>query len=215
MYPVNLTIEHKPCLIIGGGSVATHKVRELLNAGADITVISPELCPELDKLHQQKYFNWECHPYQTGDETGYFLIVCACGDTVVNKTVWTAAMSHNQLINVCDEPDLCNFTVPSILRRGDLQIAISTNGKSPALSRWLRRRLEEEIGFAYGPWLDALGRIRDEAQIHLPNSQSRQLFWRTFLTADLITLAIMGNLKQAEDLLHQQLLNFAKNYTSS
>ncbi|MCH4166119.1 MAG: bifunctional precorrin-2 dehydrogenase/sirohydrochlorin ferrochelatase [Megasphaera sp.] len=212
MYPINLTIEHKPCLIIGGGPVAAKKADSLLTAGADVTIISPVLCQELETLHQQKPFCWQSRLYQTGDEAGYFLVICACGDESVNQAVWAAASANNQLLNVCDEPDLCNFTAPSVLHRGDLQISIATNGKSPALSRWLCQRLSEEISPAYGPWLEALGRIRKEAKKQLPTSLDRQNFWRTVLTADLITLAISGNLEQAEELLKQQLQQFASTY---
>lgn len=212
MYPINLTIEHKACLIIGGGPVAAKKTIGLLEAGADVTIISPALCHELETLYQKKRFCWLSRLYQAGDEAGYFLVICACGDDSVNHAVWTAASAHNQLLNVCDEPDLCSFTAPSVLHRGDLQISIATNGKSPALSHWLCQRLSEEIGPAYGPWLNTLGRIRDEAKKQLPTSLDRQKFWRTVLTADLITLAISGNLEQAEKLLEQQLQQFASKY---
>lgn len=124
MYPINLVLTGQPCLVLGGGSVAERKVRRLLDEGAIVTVIAPSLTPPLQALAESHQLSWEARTYQPGDEAAFFLIICATDDETVNQTVSAAAKTQGKLLNVCDVPDLCNFTLPSIVRQGDLQLTI-------------------------------------------------------------------------------------------
>ena len=135
MYPIKLDLTGQACLVLGGGSVAERKVRRLLDEGAVVTVIAPALTPALQILAEEHQLSWQRRTYQPGDETTFFLIICATDDEAVSQAVSAAAKAQGKLLNVCDVPDLCNFTLPSIVRQGDLQLTISTNGKAPAFSR--------------------------------------------------------------------------------
>lgn len=205
MYPVNLLLDDKDCLVLGGGAVACQKVGGLLAGRARVTIVAPTACPELKDLAAAGTIRWLKRPYEFGDEAGYLLIICASSDHKANKACAKAALDRGQLVNVCDEPALSNWAAPSVVRRGDLLYTIATNGKSPALSRWLRRQLEEDITPAYGQWLDRLASIRTTVREALPDSHARQEFWRTALTDEIMEDAIGGQMAAAEDALRQRL----------
>ena len=145
MYPINLILDDKECLILGGGAVAAQKAKGLLDAGAVITVLSPSLCPSLQELADQGDITWLKKLYEDGDESPFYLIICASGDNEANSACAAAALSQHKLVNVCDAPSESNWTTPSVVRRGDILCSVSSNGKSPAFTRWLRHHLEQEI----------------------------------------------------------------------
>lgn len=192
MYPINLDLNGQSCLVLGGGAVAERKVCRLLAEGAAVTVIAPSL-------------TWQPRTYQAGDESAFFLIICATDDEAVSHAIAAAAKAQGKLLNVCDVPDLCNFTLPSIVRQGDLQLTISTNGKAPALSRWLRKRLEQHFDERYGRWLAELAAIRRQGQSVLPTSRARQAFWRQALTDDVMVLVDNNEIDAASALLRDRL----------
>lgn len=205
MYPVNLVLTGQPCLVLGGGSVAERKIRRLLDEGAIVTVIAPSLTLPLQDLAESHQLFWEARTYQPGDEAAFFLIICATDDETVSQTVSAAAKTQGKLLNVCDVPDLCNFTLPSIVRQGDLQLTISTNGKAPAFSRWLRKRLEQHFDERYNQWLTELAAIRRQGQALLPSSRDRQAFWRQSLTDDIMALVENNEIDAASALLRKRL----------
>ena len=205
MYPINLDLTGQACLVLGGGSVAERKVRRLLDEGAVVTVIAPALTPALQILAEEHQLSWQRRTYQPGDETTFFLIICATDDEAVSQAVSAAAKAQGKLLNVCDVPDLCNFTLPSIVRQGDLQLTISTNGKAPALSRWLRKRLEQQFDERYGRWLAELAAIRSQGRFLLPTSRDRQAFWRQALTDDVMALVENNEIDAARTLLRERL----------
>lgn len=161
-YPIFLDVTDKPCIVVGGGSVAERKVSSLLNAGAKVLVISPKLTPALKRLANKKHISHRPHPYKTGDLKGAFLAYSATNDPLVNKAVFKEAKKHGIPLNVVDVPDLCNFIVPSVVERGDLLIAISTSGKSPAMAKKIRGKLEKEFGREYAVFLDIMGKVREK-----------------------------------------------------
>ena len=205
MYPINLDLTGQACLVLGGGSVAERKVRRLLDEGAVVTVIAPALTPALQILAEEHQLSWQRRTYQPGDETTFFLIICATDDEAVSQTVSAAAKAQGKLLNVCDVPDLCNFTLPSIVRQGDLQLTISTNGKAPAFSRWLRKHLEQNFDERYGRWMAELAAIRKEGQTLLATSRDRQAFWRQALTDDVMALVENNEIDAASSLLRKRL----------
>jgi len=157
-YPVFLNLQGKRCVVIGGGEVAERKVLALLDAGAAVTVISPELTERLAGLKRAGRIEHAERRYQDGDLDGAFVVIAATSDMDVNRKVSKEA--GNIPVNVVDVPDLCTFIVPSVIKRGDLTIAVSTSGASPALSRSIREELEEFYTEEFGVFLQYLAGVR-------------------------------------------------------
>jgi precorrin-2 dehydrogenase/sirohydrochlorin ferrochelatase len=148
-YAAFLDLRGRRCLVVGGGAVGERKVAGLLDAGARVRIVSPTLTPALAALADAGIVEHRARPFRRHDARGCAVVVAATGVTVVDDTVAEAARRVRALVNVVDRPAVCDFILPSVLRRGDLQIAVSTSGKSPALAREIRRRLETEIGEDY------------------------------------------------------------------
>ena len=161
-YPVFLDIKGKRCVVIGGGTVALRKANMLLNHGAIPEVISPNLCAELDALVADGRVKTIRREYESGDLEGAFVVVAATNDNRTNERVAGEAQERGILINVVDVPKLSNFIVPSYLRRGDLTVAVSTNGKSPALARKIRTELEKNFGREYAMLTSLVEEVRSE-----------------------------------------------------
>ncbi len=165
-YPVFLDLAGRKCLVIGAGVVARRKVEILLEHQARVQVISPELCPELEKMAAEGLIEATVRRYQNGDLAGAFLVIAATDSAAINQMVSSEAKQRGQLINVVDDAAKSNFIVPSLLRRGDITIAVSTSGMSPALARKIRVNLEERIGPEYGE----LARLINEVRCQLRDS---------------------------------------------
>jgi len=176
-YPICLQIEGRRCLVIGGGKVAERKVRGLLGSGARVVVISPELTDGLGSLQAEGKIAWEPRGYQPDDVAGFFLVMAATDDRLVQNQVQTDADRHQILLNVADVPEKCNFILPALVQRGALSIAISTSGKSPALAKRLRRELEVLIGQDYELLTEAMGLIRPYIlEWNLPQAENEKIF---------------------------------------
>ncbi|MEG6586548.1 precorrin-2 dehydrogenase/sirohydrochlorin ferrochelatase family protein [Dendrosporobacter sp. 1207_IL3150] len=197
-YPVNLQIAGKACAVIGGGDVAERKVGSLLKAEAKVSVISPVITPALSQLAQKNYIEHIDRPYRQGDLAGFFLVICATNDNEVNKSAAKEAQVRGILINVADNPDLGNFSVPSQVTRGDLLLTVSTGGKSPAMAKMLRKELSERYGSEYGIYLEILGKVRAEMKARLATSKDREQFWRENIDESIILLLRQGKIKEAE-----------------
>lgn len=148
-YPAFLNIRGKKCVVIGGGQVALRKVKALLDYGAKVKVISPEICPELIRQAEIEEISVEKRLFHPGDLEGVLITVAATDDNSINLEVAKEARRKSVLVNVVDDPANCDFIVPSYFRRGDITVAVSTAGRSPALARKIRTRLEEDIGDEY------------------------------------------------------------------
>jgi len=161
-YPVSLSISGKRCLVFGGGQVALRKVKMLLDFGAEVDVVSPELCHELALLVNSGKISVLPRGYQPGDLEGTFIAIAATDDKNINEEISIEGRERGVLVNVVDVPELCDFIVPSYVKRGDLTLAISTGGASPALARKLRTRLEKEFGEEYTALTRIVGEVRAE-----------------------------------------------------
>ena len=161
-YPIFLNIRGKRCLVVGGGQVAYRKVKALLEHGAGVKVISPELCPELYELAEAKAIQVAQRDYNSGDLRRAFLAIAATGDAHINQKVAGEARGWGILVNVVDDLESSEFIVPSYLRRGDVTIAISTGGRSPALARKIRTKLEAEFEPEYASLALLLNEVRSE-----------------------------------------------------
>lgn len=161
-YPVFLRIQGRRCVVVGGGPVASRKAKALLEHGAKVKVVSPELCPELKELAETNTIQFVSRSYEDGDLRRVTLAVAATDDAQINQKVLAEARKRGVLINVVDDLENSDFIVPSYLRRGDVTIAISTGGKSPALARKIRTKLETDFGPEYGSLATLLDEVRSE-----------------------------------------------------
>ena len=163
-YPIFLNVKGKKCIVVGGGEVALRKTEVLLQHGAKVEVVSPELCPELAELGQSGEINTVSREYKDGDLKDAFVAIAATDDGEINRRVVAEARRWAVLVNVVDDAENSDFIIPSYIRRGDVAIAISTSGKSPALARKIRSRLEKELGDEYALLADLIGEVRDEVR---------------------------------------------------
>ena len=145
-FPLFLDVQNRPCLVIGGGQVAHRKIVALLACGARVAVVSPQISAGLKKLARGDKVRLKKRPFRPADLAGMELAVAATGDQQVNRLAVREARRRKVWINVVDQPKLCSFTLPSVVRRGKLTLAISTGGISPALSKWIRKDLETRYG---------------------------------------------------------------------
>lgn len=168
-YPICLiNLEAKRCVVVGGGDIAARKTAGLCDAGAHVLVISPELVPSLQEDLQANRISWLQRAYRSGDLDGSFLVIAATDDPRVNADVWQECRRIGCLVNVVDDPERCNFILPSLVRREELAIAITTGGASPALARRLREKLEGLIGPEYGVLASILGELRPTLTSRIP-----------------------------------------------
>jgi precorrin-2 dehydrogenase / sirohydrochlorin ferrochelatase len=159
-YPVNLNIECRQCLVVGGGPVAFRKAKMLLDCGAEVTVVSKDFCAEFQKFSNISSISLVQRQYFSSDLDEKFLVIGATDDSELNRRISADAEKQNKLCNIADVPEICNFILPSVIRRGDLVIAVSTSGKSPAFAKHLRKDLEKIFGDEYARFLDLMGAIR-------------------------------------------------------
>lgn len=189
-YPIFLNIAGKRCLVIGGGQVAERKAASLLDCGGRVTVISPRLCPELEAKRAQGAIEAQVRDFRPGDLEGVFLAIAATDDPGVNDSAVKEAHIRGTMINVVDQPGECDFIVPSVVRRGELLIAISTGGRSPALARKVREEMEGRFGPEYGALLDLVSQVRRELSnrgCH-PSPQA----WQDHLDSELLEMVRQG-----------------------
>lgn len=161
-YPVFLNIGGRKCVVVGGGRVAWRKVQALVEHGASVEVVSPDLCAELGRLAERGMIQVQHRDYARGDLADAVIAVAATGDGDTNERVAEEARGRGVLVNVVDEPGRSDFIVPSCLRRGDVCIAVSTGGRSPALARRIRARLEEDFAAEYASLALLVAEVRSE-----------------------------------------------------
>lgn len=176
LFPIFLKLTGRPCIVIGAGHLAESKIASLRAADARITVIAPHATIAIREQAIAGELTLHQRPYQTGDLKDAFLVVAATSDPAVNRAVFAEATESGVLCNAVDDPPYCDFYFPSVVRRGDLQIAISTAGHSPALAQQLRKQLNEQLPLDLGDWLTELGNLRREVVAAEPLNEERRLF---------------------------------------
>lgn len=171
-YPVCLDVKNRHCLVVGGGRVGTRKVKTLLDCGAKVTVISPETTDTLDRLAALDAIVLKRRSYRSSDMDDVFLVIGATNVEALNHRIHQDAEQRQRLCNIADQPLRCNFILPSIIQQGDLMIAISTSGRSPAFAKHLRCQLQDQFGPEYGRLLDLMGAVREKllAADHAPEA---------------------------------------------
>ena len=200
-YPVYIQLRQQPCVVVGGGKIAEGKVDGLLAAQANVTVISPDLTAHLGDLVEEKQITYLARTYQAGDLTGAFMVICATDQAEINHEVWQEASANRQLVNVVDDTPRCNFIAPSILRKGDLTIAISTSGKAPALAVRLKERLQRELGPEYERFLDLAGELREPLARHIPDFETRKALWYELVDSEILDVLARGDETAAREII--------------
>lgn len=193
-YPIAIDLTNRKCLIVGGGEVALRKARALVEAGACVTVVAPEPDPRFESIEGVTVV-WR--EYHHGDVLGCTLVFCATDDRALNAAVSEEAASAGIPVNVVDDPDLCSFIVPSVARRGSLLISVTTSGKSPALSKRIRRELEERYGPEYAAFVDLLGDLRDEVKTRYTSQPEREAAFNRLLDCGILELVREGKSDEA------------------
>ena len=192
-YPMMVDLAGRRCLVIGGGRVAERKIGLLLECGASVEVVSPAATQKITEWASRKAIRLARRPVKPADLAHAFLVFAATDDPQVNRTVAEEARGAGGLVNVADAPAACNFLVPAVVRQGDLTIAISTGGGSPALAKRLRQRLEATIGPEYNAFLAALRELRAQAQRTISDPAERQAVYKRALDSDLFDHAVRGD----------------------
>lgn len=205
-YPISLELAGRKCVVIGGGAVAEEKVRSLLIAEAAVTVISPRFTAGLKELALRGELEIIEREYALGDLEGAFLAIAATDDPSVHPLIYREAEERRVLLNSVDDIDHCHFAVPSVVRRGDFQIAISTGGRAPALSKRLRERFEQEFGEEYSVLIELLGDVREDTLPSRPDFPTWARRWQSALGHDLLGHIRKGELAQAKEIVRRTLL---------
>jgi siroheme synthase-like protein len=201
-YPVLLDLAGKRCLVIGGRWSAEERVRGLLDAGAQVTVRHPELRPALQPLWSAGRIAWDARDYEAGALDGYFLAVSATHDAELNHRIREEAESRGVLFSAVDDIPNSRFIYPAIHREGDLIVAVSTSGRSPALASWLRDRFAGELGPEYARFLEILGVLRPEVAARFPEFETRKRLWQRIVDSDALGRLRAGDEPAARDIVH-------------
>jgi siroheme synthase-like protein len=175
LLPIFLRLEERPVLVVGAGTVALAKIESLRAAGAAITVVAPKTIPRIRELAHQDALVWRQRVFEPTDLDGAFLVIAATNASEVNRTVFEEARLRNIPCNAVDDPPNCDFYFGSVVSRGDLQLAISTAGESPALAQRLRQEIDAQLPQDLGPWLAELGELRREVREATPAGETRNL----------------------------------------
>jgi precorrin-2 dehydrogenase/sirohydrochlorin ferrochelatase len=198
-YPAFLDVRERPCVVVGGGQVAERKAVALFDAGADLTVVSPELTPHLRELADKGKITHYPKNFDERDLVGAYLVIAATNDAPVNDAVAHACRKNGVLVNVVTAPDEGTFIVPSVVERGDLLIAISTCGDSPALARRVREELERTYGPEYGVFLEKMALLRRRLLQEVPNEEDRRKVFQALVDADILYLLRAGQAHEADN----------------
>lgn len=202
-YLISLDLTDRECLVVGGGQVAERKVRSLLECGARVRVVSPEITPGLKALAEEGRIAYRPGFYRASDLEGVFLVIGSTDREEVNSQVAGDCSARNLLVNIVDDPARGNFFVPAVLRRSSLTIAVSTGGKSPMLARKIREEMENTYGPQYGEFLDMLGALREEVIRSVADGEKKRDILESLVDDTVLSLLREGRM----DMLKERLLS--------
>ena len=192
-YPLFLDLTGRIAVVVGGGTVAERKIRQLLDAGADVRVISPVATRRVKAWHRARRLRWQRRRYRRGDLRGAWLVIAASDDVTVNQRVSDDARRVRIHVNVIDDPKISTAIAPAMFRRGDLVVAISTGGKSPALAQQLRKQLSREFGRDYAAYVKLLGRVRRQIMQRVLHAAKRRRLLHRLVRSNLLPLVKKGH----------------------
>jgi siroheme synthase-like protein len=193
LYPINLVMAGRPCLVVVGGRVALTKVRGLADAGARVTVVAPDVVPEVASLADVV----ERRPYRAGEAAAYRFVIAATGDPQVNQQVYDDGEAAGVWVNSADDPQRCSAILPARVRQGRLTLTVSTGGHSPAVAAWVRERLAREYGPEYDQLVGLLSEAREE--VRAQGLGTEQLDWKQALDSGILELIRAGRLEDAKE----------------
>lgn len=197
-FPICLELKDRKCVVIGGGEIAERKVNTLIACEAKVTVISPEVTAGLKALSAKKKISYLQKEYEASDLEQAFLVIVATNQTEINAQIYRDASRKNLLINVVDSPRYCNFIVPALVKRGDLLLSISTSGKSPALAKKIREKLESEFGEEYQQFLEIMGELREKVLTQVDSPLLRREIFEHFVDSDILNLLKQKDLESVQ-----------------
>ncbi len=208
-YPILLNLKGKECVVFGGGEIALRKIEALIPCEARVSVFSPEVRPELEKLAQEGKITLEKKKYEPNDLVGANLVICATNDRSVNASIFREAEERGLWVNVVDDPEFCNFIFPSILRRGKLVISVSTEGVSPAMAKKVRHELEQHFGLEYALFLSAMEKCRKSIQKKFSSEDLRKQFFTKLVHSNIVQqVQTDWDESQVERLIMKEVENF-------
>ncbi|HXE14323.1 MAG TPA: bifunctional precorrin-2 dehydrogenase/sirohydrochlorin ferrochelatase [Bryobacteraceae bacterium] len=199
-YPVFLDVAEKRCLVTGEGPEIPVKVRMLVERGAEVVYVHPTADSAIERLAREGRITWYAREFQAGDLDGCFLVISA---GPYNSKIFKLAERRNVLCNAADDPDYCRFSFGSVVERGNLRIAVSTNGAAPALAVRLREKLEKDIGAEYGLFTEMLGELRAEIAATIPDFGKRRELWYRLVDSEALALIRQGRPEEARRLLRK------------
>ena len=197
--PIFFNIKNRHCVVIGGGDVAMRKVSMLLKASAAITLYSPEICLDLQSLVDVQKIKYVQSNFQENQLLGACMVIAATDDEAVNMAVSVAAKAQNIPVNVVDAPDLCTFTMGSIIDRSPVVIAISSEGNAPVLARYIRAKIETMLPATYGRIADIAGEFREQVKAKFGTTQARRIFWEGVLQGSFVERVLSGQEQAARE----------------
>jgi siroheme synthase-like protein len=198
-YPVNLLVAGRRCVVVGGGRIAARKVEALLDAGAVVHVIAPDVGDEITRWRDEGRLTTDERPFAPADLDEAWLVTTATDDPAVNQAVFDAGEARRLWVNAADDPERCSFTLMSVVRQGDLVVTIGTGGRSPALAAWLKDRLAADLGPEYAVACDLLSEAR--AAVRATGRSSESVDWRRALDSGMVELIRAGRTAEAKELL--------------
>jgi uroporphyrin-III C-methyltransferase/precorrin-2 dehydrogenase/sirohydrochlorin ferrochelatase len=190
LYPIFMNVEHKPVLLIGGGSVAEQKIKSLLEAKADVTVLAPRMSEAIEHYAREQHVSLLRRKYVSGDVKGFFLAIGATNCRDVQISIFNDAQREHIPVNIVDVPDLCTFYLSSIFQKGDLTIAVSTNGKSPTLGKIIRDKIRDEFSQGYPELLNMLGGMRSHVLREFTGAKNRKRIFERMVHTELERLPL-------------------------
>ena len=196
-YPLMLDVRGRQAIVIGGDRVAAEKAAALAASGAFVSVLSQEFCAELLAQAEQKRVTLRRKAYEPGDLAGAFVVIAATNDLQLIQAIWAETQERGQPVNIVDVPEYCSFILPSVLRRGQLTIAVSTEGTNPGLAKRIRQSLEELFPPAYGTYIQLAALARAYLRENGVSYDRRDDFFRDFFTSDVLPQLAEGNTAQA------------------
>lgn len=203
-----LNIRERQVIVIGGNVVAAEKAAALIASGARVSVLGPEFCAELLTLAEQAKVTLIHKSYEPGDLAGASLVVAVPGTEQQVEAIWRETQERGQLVNIVDVPRYCSFILPSVLRRGQLTVAVSTEGASPALAKRIRQQLEDHFPQAYETYIELAALARTYLRVRGVAYDARDIFFRDFMDSPILALLSAGEITQALEITSELLRNY-------
>ncbi|HUV11955.1 MAG TPA: bifunctional precorrin-2 dehydrogenase/sirohydrochlorin ferrochelatase [Acidimicrobiia bacterium] len=198
-YPVNLLLTGRRCVVVGAGRIAARKIGALLDAGADVHVVAPDVCDEIAALSRDGALTLSLRPFTDTDLDDAWLATAATSDRTVNRAVFDAGTARRVWVNAADDPEHCSCTLMSVVRQGDLVVTVGTGGRSPALATYLKDHVTTEMGPEWATLLELLSEARES--LRSTGASSEGLDWRGALDSGMLDLIRDGRTADAKELL--------------